>query len=60
MLLAVLFQKEPKFRHFEFKPRDVPGHNPIAISVKHSFLEAEDCCVLLRALARTQLLVLCI
>jgi hypothetical protein len=29
MLLAVLFKKEPKFRHSEFKLGDVHGHHPI-------------------------------
>jgi hypothetical protein len=29
MLLAVLFQKGPKFRHLEFKPGDVCEHHPI-------------------------------
>jgi hypothetical protein len=30
MLLAVLFQRGPKFGHLEFKPGDVHRHHPIA------------------------------
>jgi hypothetical protein len=30
MLLAILFQKGPKFGHLEFKPGDVGKHHPIA------------------------------
>jgi hypothetical protein len=30
MLLAVLFQKQPKFRHLVIKPGHVCGHHPIA------------------------------
>jgi hypothetical protein len=44
-MFVVLSQKRPKFGHLEFKPGDVRGDHPIALSLKNLFLEAEDCCM---------------
>jgi hypothetical protein len=51
MLLAVLFQKWPKFGHLEFKPGDFRGHHPVTHILEEFVSWVEYCCICVKSTA---------